>query len=83
MNSLSFHPVIVESNHFGRNETIASIRDAAAFLLSGWPKKKAPLYMEARVLCYEAQSGIASVDAARLTFIKAAIEADIYVKEGR
>ncbi|EJM98159.1 DUF982 domain-containing protein [Phyllobacterium sp. YR531] len=83
MGNLAFQPVIVESNLFGRNETIASIRDAAAFLLSGWPKKKASLYMEARVLCYEAQTGIGSVDAARLIFVEAAIEADIYVKEGR
>ena len=28
MTNLTFQPVIVESNHFGRNETIASIRDA-------------------------------------------------------
>ncbi|MEP7455028.1 DUF982 domain-containing protein [Phyllobacterium sp. SB3] len=82
MNHLTFQPVVVESNNFGRKETITSISDAAAFLLSGWPRKKASLYMEARVLCYEAQSGIASVDAARLIFVEAAIEADIYVKEG-
>jgi hypothetical protein len=83
MTNLTFQPVIVESNLFGRNETIASIRDATSFLLSGWPKKKASLYMEARVLCYEAQSGIATVEAARHIFVEAAIEADIYVKEGR
>lgn len=83
MTNLTFQPVVVESNHFGKNETITSIRDAASFLLSGWPKKKASLYMEARVLCYEAQSVIASVEAARLVFVEAAIEADIYVKEGR
>ena len=82
MPDLSFQSIIVESNQLGKHETISSIRDAPAFLLSGWPRKKASLYMEARVMCYEAQSGLASVDDARLTFVEAAIEADIYVREG-
>jgi hypothetical protein len=75
-----FQPVIVECNYPGKYETISSVREAAAFLMSGWPKKKASLYFEARVLCYEAQNGLASVDRARLGFVEAAIEADIYVR---
>lgn len=79
MVNLEFLPVILENNQTGRNETISSISEAAAFLLNGWPKKRSSLHLEARVACYEAQSGIVSVSAARTIFVEAAIEANIYV----
>jgi hypothetical protein len=81
MANLEFLPVILENNQTGRSETISSISEAAAFLLNGWPKKKSSLHLEARVACYEAQSGIVSVNAARMIFVEAAIEANIYVGE--
>ncbi|MHC1549450.1 DUF982 domain-containing protein [Phyllobacterium sp. K27] len=79
MAKLEFPPVVLENSQIGRTETISSISQAAAFLLNGWPKKKSPAHLEARVACYEAQSGLVSVDAARVVFVEAAIEADIYV----
>lgn len=82
MVDLTFQSVIVENNQVGTIETVSSIREAAAFLLAGWPRKKASLYMEARVACYEAQVGLVSADTARLIFVEAALEADIYVREG-
>ena len=82
MVSLKFQSIVVENNQVGMIETVSSIREATAFLLTGWPRKKASLYMEARVACYEAQVGLVSVDAARLIFVEAALEADIYVRKG-
>lgn len=81
MVNLEFLPVVLENNQTGQTETISSISEAAAFLLNGWPKKKSSLHLEARVACYEAQSGLVSIDAARLIFVEAAIEADIFVSQ--
>ncbi|MEP7452947.1 DUF982 domain-containing protein [Phyllobacterium sp. SB3] len=76
-----FQSITLKNSQIGRMETISSIGEAEAFLLSGWPRKKSPLHLEARVACYEAQSGLVSVETARLIFVEAAIEADIFIPE--
>ncbi|EJM99608.1 DUF982 domain-containing protein [Phyllobacterium sp. YR531] len=81
MVSSVFQSVTLENSQIGRVETVSSIDEAAAFLLGGWPKKKSPLHLEARVACYEAQSGLVSIEAARSIFIEAAIEANIYIQQ--
>ncbi len=81
MANFEFLPVVLENNQIGQTEIVSSVSEAAAFLLLGWPRKKSPTHLEARVACYEARSGLVSVEYARKIFVEAAIEADIYAGE--
>lgn len=80
MENVHFRSVTVESLFPDRLRTIASVAEAAEFLLNEWPGKRGRLHGLAQLACLEAMDGSATGDTARSVFIEAAKEADIYVE---
>jgi hypothetical protein len=80
MENVHFKSVTVESLFPGKLRTIASVAEAAEFLLNEWPGKRGRLHGLAQQACLEAMDGSATGDMARSVFVEAAKEADIYVE---
>jgi hypothetical protein len=80
MENVHFRSVTVESLFPDRLRAIASVAEAAEFLLNEWPGKRGRLHGLAQLACLEAMDGSATGDMARSMFIEAAKEADIYVE---
>lgn len=75
-----FKEVTVMTRQIGRMRVITSIVQAAEFILNEWPEaggEKLDIAKHALVKCYE---GEMSSGVARMAFIEAAKEADIYIE---
>lgn len=83
MRAHPFHTITVETKRLGRYRVIASVEEAAEYLVYDWPIDKGPLQLEARIACLDCMEGALSVEDARAAFIAAAKDAGVYVKEGR
>jgi hypothetical protein len=81
MRALPFHHVTIMTEPAGRILNVASVEEAAEFLLQHWPDEWGRKYQTARQTCLEALAGREATRHARSAFIAAAKEADIYVKE--
>ena len=72
---------MIETAQIGCLRAISSVREAAEWLLSDWPTEGRGLaYAAALQACLDALAGKLSTDKARLAFIAAAREADIFVR---
>jgi Protein of unknown function (DUF982) len=64
-----------------KDDAAQSVREAAEWLLSNWPAEgRGPAYAGALQACLDALAVKLSTDKARLAFIAAAREADIFVR---
>ncbi len=79
MTSMPFPTVTVQSDHSGKRRNIASIPEAAEFLLMGWPVHDGVKLKLARKRCLDALDGRETVTNARAAFIEAAKEARIFI----
>jgi Protein of unknown function (DUF982) len=81
MEHLSFRPVIVETDRSGKRRRITSVDEAYDFLIYGWPAGRGLVHSEAQKGCVAAMTAMLSTAEARVLFVEATIEADIYVGE--
>jgi hypothetical protein len=65
----------------GLQRRIGSVREAAECLLYGWPEKKGVEHRLALQACYYALQGEGTTRTAYWSFLVAAKEADIFVRE--
>lgn len=80
MEDLPFKEVTVMTRQIGRMKVITSIMQAAEFIVNEWPgtdSEKLDIAKHALVKCYD---GEMSPGVARMAFVEAAKEADIYVE---
>jgi hypothetical protein len=73
-------PVSVAVGITGDAHYIMSARQAAALLTEHWPAKGTPKHRDALVACQDAQHGAKSADAARASFVEAALEARVLIE---
>ena len=75
--------VVIESGRVRRMRRIGSVREAAQYLLEGWPhERRGTAYSEALSACVTVLSGADNPEIARDAFIAAAKEVGIFVREG-
>lgn len=75
-----FHPVTVMTSKLGVMRGIGTVADAAKFLLYEWPEGKAgPKHLNARKVLLSCLEGNCSPAIARVAFVEAAREANIYI----
>jgi hypothetical protein len=79
----SFQSVVVETISPVGLKHICSVTEAAHFLMFEWPDMKGPMRLNAKMACDACMNNRLSISEARLAFVEAAIEADIYFSEGR
>jgi hypothetical protein len=83
ISSIPFRRVLVETE-MGRRCAVGSVREAAECLVDDWPTEgRGRAYQIACIICRRALAGYAAAEPARLAFIAAAKEVDIFVREGR
>jgi hypothetical protein len=61
-------------------ETIKNTDEALKFLVERWPVRGGDLHQEARKICLSVLAGKSPAENARAAFIRAAQEANIFVK---
>lgn len=83
MRKLPFPYVTVMTVHIGSMRNIASVDEAAEFLLEDWPVKHSSKLTAARQACLDARHRKITCTEARDAFIEAAREADIYIGQKR
>lgn len=77
---MHFTAVTVESVQSGKLRNVCTVSEAATVLMSEWPQDHlGPAHARARLACMAALKGNQSSKSARMAFIDAAQEADIYV----
>ena len=78
MRRLPFPYVTVTTNQFGKRKNIASVDQAAVWLVARWPIRNGDKLQAAKETCLEALDGKVTCTVARDAFIEAAKEAGIY-----
>jgi Protein of unknown function (DUF982) len=73
-------PVSVAVGLMGDARYIMSAHQAAVLLAEHWPTSGTPKHRSALVACQEAQHGLKSADAARASFVEAALEARVLIE---
>jgi hypothetical protein len=81
--NLPFHQLTIMTDHPGRMRNIASVHEAAEFLVQHWLVGRGQKFRAAQQACLDALAGRKTAKHARAAFIAAAKEADIYVREQR
>jgi hypothetical protein len=79
MTTDTFTPVTIDTG-LGRYRTIANVDAAARYMLDSWPEVPGPLHLRARRICLEVLAGERPPDDARLAFIEALDEAEIWIR---
>ena len=83
MRRLPFPYVTVTTGQFGKRKNIASVDQAAVWLVARWPIRNGDKLQAAKEICLEALDGKVTCTVARDAFIEAAKEAGIYfTREG-
>jgi hypothetical protein len=72
-------PVTIETG-LGRYQTIANVDAAARYMLDSWPEEPGPLHFRARQICLQVLNAERPPDDARVAFIEALNEAEIWVR---
>lgn len=75
-------PVTFETRRLGQYRTIASAEEAAGVLLGLWPLEDGKALRKACKACLDALEGRSNPETARRAFLKAAAEADVFIREG-
>lgn len=75
-------PVTFETQRLGQYRTISSAAEAARVLLDEWPTDNGKAYTKAKAACLAALAGDGDAEAARQAFLRAADEADIFIRQG-
>ena len=76
----AFSPVTVMSRRPGQMINIGTVYDAAKFLLEEWPPERiGPKHLNARIILLSCLSEECSPAVARVAFVEAAREANIYI----
>ncbi|WP_457302823.1 DUF982 domain-containing protein [Phyllobacterium sp. P5_D12] len=76
----AFSPVTVMTSKPGQMRGIGTVYDAARFMLEEWPTERSgPKQSNAKVILLSCLEGKCSPAVARVAFVEAAREADIYV----
>ena len=71
--------VVIKHGPRGRR-SVGSVREAAAYLLKGWPEEgRGDAYNRALDICGEVIAGMLPIPSARIAFIVAAREVGIFV----
>ena len=83
MRDLSFEHVMIQSPRSGTVLNVTSVEQASELLENGWTKQCGPKHAAAVEMCANALKEKASVDDARIAFVEAAKEIDVYVAKKR
>jgi hypothetical protein len=81
MENPQFPAITVATTEVDKLQNITSVRQAAVFLVHGWPVSHGKAHVSARAACLAALDGHGSSSTARAAFIDAAKEADIFVRD--
>lgn len=81
MHDPSFEHVIIQSPLSGTVLNVSSVKQATELLAHRWTKHCGPKHAAATKVCLKALEGKASAEEARLAFVKAAKEINVYVLE--
>jgi hypothetical protein len=73
-------PVTFETERLGAYLTISSTAEAARVLLEHWPLDRGKALKRAKAACLLVLQGKADAEIAREAFMKAAAEADVFVR---
>lgn len=73
-------PITFETNKLGRYWTVTSTAEAARALMHKWPVDAGEAYEAALRTCLAAMEGKETPDAARESFLRAADEADVFIR---
>lgn len=82
MDQHHFKPVVARTCR-SQYRDIASVEEAADFLVHNWPANKGMLRVQTQMTCSECMEDVRSIDYARAAFVSALKKADIYVREER
>ncbi|GMB80553.1 DUF982 domain-containing protein [Shinella zoogloeoides] len=74
-------PVTFETQKLGVYRTIASTEEAARALLTDWPVHSGHAFMKAQKVCLAVLEGRKKAADARAAFLKAAEEANVFVRD--
>lgn len=74
-------PVTFETQRLGQYRTIASAEEAARALLTDWPVHSGHAFMKAQKACLAVLEGRKKPADARAAFLKAAEEANVFVRD--
>jgi len=75
-------PITFETNRLGKYWTVTSTAEAARALMERWPVDTGEAYEAALRTCLAAMEGRETPDDARGAFLKAAEEADVFIRTG-
>ena len=81
MRDLFFEHVVIKSPRSGMVLNVSSVKEAGDLLAHFWAKQCGPYHLAATDVCSRALAGKASAVEARLAFVEAAREIDVYVLE--
>ncbi|ATU93162.1 DUF982 domain-containing protein [Phyllobacterium zundukense] len=81
MRDLSFEHVMIQSPGSGTVLNVSSVKQASELLAHCWTKQCGPKHEAAMEICANALKEKASAEEARLAFVEAAKEIDVYVAE--
>ncbi|WP_421581148.1 DUF982 domain-containing protein [Shinella sp. M31] len=73
-------PITFETNKLGKYWTVTSTAEAARALMDKWPANAGEAYEAALRTCLAAMEGDEAPDAAREAFLRAAEEADVFIR---
>jgi hypothetical protein len=73
-------PITFETHKLGKYWTVTSTAEAARALMHKWPVDTGEAYGAALRTCLAAMEGDETPDVARRAFLKAAEEADIFIR---
>lgn len=73
-------PVTFETGKLGQYKTISSTAEAAHILISQWPRANGRSYNKARETFLAVLEGRNEANAARAAFLKAAAEANVFIR---
>lgn len=76
---IQIRAIRIETSKGGHSRVLTSIKGLAEYLLNHWPVEHATSHRTARLACLEAFEGKLTGEEARIAFIKACEEADIFV----
>ena len=73
-------PITFETMRLGQYRTIASAEEAAGVLIGQWPREDGKALRKACEACLDALEGKKDPNLARRAFLKAAEEAEVFIK---
>jgi hypothetical protein len=74
-------PITFETNKLGKYWTVTSTAEAARALIDRWPVRTGKALEEARRTCLAVLEGKENPAVAREAFIRAAEEADVFIRD--